>query len=155
MRVWRICRRRFSKQAFNGEGARRLGGRWNYPGETLVYASSTLSLAALETFVNLSPAKIPLDLVCLEANLPDNLSTERVELSSLSRDWRTTPAPTALQDIGSAWLRSLRTVALFVPSAVIPEEFNVLLNPVHPDFESLKIGRPQRFQFDPRMWKRK
>lgn len=154
MRVWRICRRRFARDAFDGQGARRLGGRWNYPGEAVVYTSATLSLAALEMFVNLSPAKYPADLVSLEANLPDDILTERVELGSLPRNWRATPSPIALQDVGSQWIASRRTAVLYVPSAVIPEDFNVLLNPANPDFQRLQIGRPRRFQFDVRMWKR-
>ena len=153
MRVRRICHRRFARRAFDGEGSRTWGGRWNLPGQSLVYASPALSLASLELFVNLAPAAVPEELVAVEAALPEDVVTERIEVISLPSNWRTSPPPIELQEIGSTWLQSRRTAVLFVPSAVIPEEFNVLINPAHPDFAKLQVGRPRRFQFDPRMWK--
>jgi RES domain-containing protein len=154
MQVWRICRRRCAKRAYDGEGARRFGGRWNRRGDALAYASPTLSLAALELFVNLATARVPKDLVAVPANFPDELMTERWEAAELPRDWmHTSPLPEAIQNLGSEWIASLRTAVLLVPSVVIPEEFNVLLNPAHPDYARLEIGRPRRFEFDRRMWK--
>jgi RES domain-containing protein len=80
--------------------------------------------------------------------------TEKWEIAALPRNWRlSTPPPTELQNLGSDWIRSLRTAVLLVPSAMIPEEFNVRLNPAHPDYARLEVGRPRRFQFDTRMWK--
>jgi RES domain-containing protein len=153
MQIWRICGRRYAKSAYDGKGARRLGGRWNRRGDPLVYASPTLSLASLELFVNLRPARIPPDLVAVPAILPDDVSSECWKIASLPRNWRNLPAPEKLQDLGSDWIRSLRTAVLFVPSVVIPEEFNILLNPVHPDYAKLQVGRSHKFQFDARMWK--
>jgi RES domain-containing protein len=72
----------------------------------------------------------------------------------LPPDWRTYPAPDRLKDLGTAWIRDGRTVALVVPSAIIPREHNVLLNPVHPDFPRIRIGPASPFAFDPRLWKR-
>jgi RES domain-containing protein len=155
MQVWRICRRRYAKRAFDGKGAREYGGRWNRRGDVVAYASSTLSLAALELFVNLVPARVPKDLVAIAADIPDGVSIEQWEVSTLSRNWtQTAPLPEILQDLGSEWIRSQRTAVLLVPSVVIPEEFNVLLNPTHADYARFEVGRPRRFQFDPRMWKR-
>jgi len=153
MQIWRICSRRYAKRAYDGRGARRLGGRWNRRGDALVYASPTLSLASLELFVNLSPAKVPPNLVAVPAILPDDVRSERWEIASLPPNWRDVPLPNILQHRGFEWIHSLRTAVLFVPSVVIPEEFNVLLNPGHSDYAKLEIGRPRKFQFDTRMWK--
>lgn len=155
MQIWRICRRRYAKRAFDGEGSRRAAGRWNLRGDSLIYASPTLSLAALEAFVNLNAAKVPTDLVAIPGSIPDEVPRERWEVSSLPRNWRDRSLPLSLQQLGSAWIRSRRTAVLLVPSAIIPEEFNTLLNPAHPEFHELQVGRPQRFLFDARMWKRK
>jgi RES domain-containing protein len=74
--------------------------------------------------------------------------------AQLGRDWRQYPAPERLAELGSRWLRERRTAVLIVPSAVIPHENNYLLNPRHPSFRNIRIGRPERFVFDARMWKR-
>jgi RES domain-containing protein len=153
MQLWRVCARRYAKRAYDGRGARRLGGRWNHRGEALVYAAPTLSLASLELFVNLRPARVPRELVAVPATLPDDVSSAICDAASLPRSWRDVPAPQALQDLGSEWIRSLRTAVLLVPSVVIPEEFNILLNPAHPEFAKLQVGQPRKFQFDARMWK--
>jgi RES domain-containing protein len=154
MQIWRICRRRFAKRAYNGEGARLAGGRWNHRGELVAYASPALSLAALELFVNLRPPHVPDDLVSVPAILPDDVTSERWEVKPLPKNWRDAEPPPALRDLGSEWIHSLRTAVLFVPSVVVPEEFNVLLNPAHPEFTKLQVGQPRKFQFDARMWKR-
>jgi RES domain-containing protein len=105
-------------------------------------------------FVNLKPPDIPHDLVAVPAILPDDVASERWEVNSLPSGWRDAEPPPALRELGSDWIRSLRTAAVFVPSVVIPEEFNVLLNPAHPEFAKLQVGKPRKFQFDARMWKR-
>lgn len=152
MRVWRICTRQHA--AFDGEGARRYGGRWNHRGTAVVYTSESLSLAALEFFVNLDTDLSPRNLVAVAANLPEDLRIERIVLGDLPRGWRRYPAPEILQDIGMAWVAGGTTAVRSVPSAVIPEERNYLLNPVHPEFKRIRLGEPQPFHFDPRIWKR-
>ena len=153
IRVWRICARKFAKTAFSGDGARLYGGRWNPSGTAVVYTASALSLAALELFVNLDPEEIPSGLVAIEATIPDDVPIHTIEAASLPRHWRRYPAPVALQSIGADWIAAAHTAVLSVPSTVIPEERNYLLNPAHPDFHRLKIGPPAPFHFDPRMWK--
>jgi RES domain-containing protein len=152
--VWRILPRRRLPHAFDGEGARRFGGRWNHPGVRMVYTSETLSLAALEVFVHLDPEDAPDDLVAVSAELPAGVDVARLEPTALPADWRSYPGPESLRDLGSAWVGEGRTVALRVPSAVIPQEFNVLLNPGHPAFTRIRPRQPTPFSFDPRMWKR-
>jgi RES domain-containing protein len=150
--VWRITSTRHAGHAFDGEGARLYGGRWNRPGVPLVYCSATLSLAALEYFVHLEPGLSP-SLVTVAAEIPASLAVEVRDIESLPADWRSYPAPERLKDLGSAWARSGSTAVLFVPSAVIPHEQNVLLNPLHPDFLKIKLHDAELFSFDPRMWK--
>lgn len=151
--IWRIVAGRHRGHAFDGEGARQHGGRWNHPGTPAVYAASHLSLAALELFVHVDPDTLPDDLVAVPACLPEALEIEELPPSELPANWRAYPAPEAIQEIGDAWLRSLAAPALLVPSAVLPQENNLLLNPQHPDVRRIEIGRPEPFGFDPRMWK--
>lgn len=150
--VWCIVAGRHREHAFDGEGARLYGGRWNHPGTPAVYAASHLSLAALELFVHVDPDTVPDDLVAIPARLPEALEIEALPPSELPANWRAYPAPETVQAIGDTWLRSLSAPALLVPSAVLPRESNVLLNPEHPDFRRIEIGTPEQFSFDPRMW---
>lgn len=152
-RVWRLCRRRYAARAFDGEGARLYGGRWNTPGVAVVYASATVSLAALEAFVHLDGEDAPADLVVIPVEIPDALAVRELTPDELPRNWRATPAPAALQQLGNKWARAIETLVLLVPSAVVPQEQNYILNPAHPDASRLKIGTPEPFSFDPRMWK--
>jgi RES domain-containing protein len=112
-----------------------------------------LSLAALECFVNLDTDLSPRNLVAVAADVPESLRLERIGLGGLPEGWRRYPAPESLQDIGTAWVARGSTAILSVPSAVIPEERNYLLNPVHPEFKRIRLGEPKPFHFDPRMWK--
>ncbi|MBI5316431.1 MAG: RES domain-containing protein [Nitrospirae bacterium] len=153
MRVWRIIPKLHLSQAFDGEGARQFGGRWNRIGTRVVYTSATLSLAALEFFVNLDRDTEPDQLVAISADIPDDLRIGHIEVSDLPKNWRSYPVPEELQDFGTAWVASASTAMLVVPSAVIPDERNYLLNPAHPDFKRLRLNRPEAFHFDPRMWK--
>jgi RES domain-containing protein len=152
MRLWRICRAIHAASAFSGEGARLYGGRWNSQGVRAVYTSPSLALAAIETFVHLEPNLRPDDLVSLETALPDNVRTERIDLKSLPRKWYEL-RDESLRTFGDGWIRAGRTIALHVPSAAIRGEWNVLLNPEHSDFRKLKIQKPNRFEFDLRMYR--
>jgi RES domain-containing protein len=153
MILWRICKEVRAGTAFDGEGARRFPGRWNHRGVPMVYCTTALSLAALEVFVHLDPDDLPDDLVATRAELPDDLLPEVVDVATLPAGWNRTPGPTTLQDIGSAWVTASRSVALSVPSAIIPAERSVLLNPGHPDLVRIVRHPPERFIFDPRMRK--
>ncbi len=152
MELWRICRKVHAREAFSGEGARRYGGRWNSPGVLMVYTSSSLALAAVETFVNLEPNLRPDDLVSIQAELPDELARERLELKSLPQNWFEL-RDESLRRFGDGWIRNNSTVALQVPSAAIHGEWNVLLNPAHGDFAKIRIQKPQPFKFDLRMFR--
>ena len=151
MQVWRICSRKHRR--FDGEGARRHGGRWNHTGTSVVYVSGSLSLAALELFVHVDIDTAPNDLVAIQVDIPDTLTIETIKIESLPRDWRRYPGAEDLKDVGTAWASKASTAILAVPSAVIPEERNYLLNPVHRDFKRIRLRKPVTFRFDVRMWK--
>lgn len=152
MRFWRICRRRYAAQAASGEGAGLVGGRWNSRGVRVVYASTSLALAAVETFVNLEPNLQPKDLVSIEGEIPGRLEIGKLDTEELAARWHET-RDESLRRFGDQWIRAGRTVALLVPSAAIPGEWNVLLNPAHPDFSKIRFREAQQFEFDARMFR--
>ena len=120
----------------------------------VVFASATLSLAALERFVHTDSDLEPMDLVAIPVEINDDVAVESVDVETLPADWRTFPPPPALARIGEQWLRASRTAVLSVPSVIIPHERNLVLNPSHREFAQLSIGRSEPFSFDPRLWKK-
>jgi RES domain-containing protein len=152
MLLWRICRRRYAASAWTGAGARLFGGRWNSPGTSVVYTSTSLALAAVETFVHLEPNLQPDDLVSIAVECPDGLPVSRIEPAALPSDWARR-RDDSLREFGDGWLRAAKTVALHVPSAAIHGEWNVLLNPAHPDFRRIRSQPPRPFEFDLRMFR--
>lgn len=152
MQIWRLCRAKFAAQAFNGEGARRFGGRWNSPGVPMVYASSSLALAAIELFVHLEPNLQPDDMVAIAATLPEGEPAEKLAPETLPADWWTDDFE-PLRAIGDTWIREKRSLAIEVPSAALRVEWNVLLNPLHPRIAEIQIEKPQPFHFDARMFR--
>ncbi len=151
MRFWRICRRRYASEAASGEGARLYGGRWNSRGLRMVYASTSLALAAVETFVNLEPNLRPVDLVSIEGEIPKSLKIDRLDQSLLPKTWYAT-RDESLRRFGDEWVKAGKTVGLIVPSAAIRGEWNVLLNPAHADFRKITLEEPRAFEFDVRMF---
>ena len=152
MRCWRIVKARRADEALSGQGARIYGGRWNHAGLSLVYASTSLSLAALEVFVHLDRYDTGLRFTAIELNVPDT-STEVLDERSLPDDWRTFPAPDVCKEIGTRWAREQRSLALLVPSIIVPQEHNVLISCDHPMFNSVRVASTHDFAFDPRLWK--
>lgn len=149
--AWRITKRRWAEQAFDGEGARRYGGRWNSPGSRMVYVAQSRSLAILELLVHLGDARTLVDsYVLLEVTFPTSV-TMWVDVADLPPDWAATPAPAALATLGDRWLENGRSAALMVPSAVCPGEHNWLLAPGHRDFRRIRVGKPQRLQLEARL----
>ncbi|WP_295398860.1 RES domain-containing protein [uncultured Thiocystis sp.] len=147
--VWRITTAPFAAQAFSGEGARQYGGRWNPKGLPVVYTAASPSLALLEMLVQDAPLRARY--VLIPAQLPEDLAETRIEIAQLPKDWRTIGTRDALQALGHRWLCSRETAVLNVPSAVVPVERNILLNPAHPDFACLLIGEPQSLETDTRL----
>jgi len=112
-----------------------------------------LSLAALELLVHVDRDLLPSDLVQIEIDLPDDLPLEQIKAARLPSTWRRYPAPAALQRIGAAFVERGKTAVLRVPSAVIPDEDNCLLNPAHPAIAGVKIVGRRSFVLDARLGK--
>ena len=148
--AWRIVKSRRARSAFDGEGARLYGGRWNSPGTRVVYAAGSVSLAVLEILVHLEDAEILSSYSLCAVEFADGL-IEPLDRSGLPADWRSYPAPPGLRRIGDAWVRGGSSVILEVPSAVVERESNYLINPEHPDFASVNVGEPEPFGLDPRL----
>lgn len=147
LQAWRIVKEKHAATAFSGEGAAIAGGRWNSRGVRVVYASSTLSLAALESLVHLNPPVL-FKYVAFQIEFPDDLITSP---RSLPGDWALEPPSPSSKAIGDVWARAGQSAVLAVPTVIVPVETNYLLNPLHPDFKKISIGRPQPFAFDPRL----
>jgi RES domain-containing protein len=148
--VWRLNARRFSRAALSGNGAFRYGGRWNLPGTRVVYCAESRALAALEALIHVEDIE---DLCTVEWQATAiTLSSAAIERPlRYPQSWRTYPYTSSTQRFGSTWAQNQHSVALRVPSAVVPGEFNYLINPMHPDFAKLRIERPEPFRFDPRL----
>jgi RES domain-containing protein len=131
------------------EGARLYGGRWNHKGTALVYAASHASLAVLEALVH--SETLPANMVLVAYDVPA-APAPRVRLpASLPRDWAAYPFPKVTQDLGTTWAKSRAELALRVPSAVVPNEMNWLMNPHHPAIAKVKATVFGPFSFDRRL----
>ena len=148
--AWRIVKRKRARAAFTGEGARLYEGRWNSAGVAIVYTAASQSLAALEMVVHLESSELLDRYVVFEVGIDESL-VARVDPSQLPRNWRADPPSVKVREVGDAWARAGASVVLQVPSAILPAEHNFLLNPRHPDFRRLVIGKPSPFRFDPRL----
>lgn len=151
MRVWRICRAPYAADALAGRGGLVTSGRWHTRGKPIVYTAQSLALAALEVLVHVDKLTVPPDLVQVEVDVPDDLLIERLDVAKLPRDWRRYPAPAMLRRLGDAWLAAGATPVLRVPSSVITEESNFLLNPAHPDAVRITVMGTRRFAYDARL----
>jgi RES domain-containing protein len=151
--AWRIVKARHAAGAFDGEGARVEGGRWNSPGASVVYTSQSAALAALEMLVHLGRASILPAYVLIPCTFDEALVT-RLDRKRLPKHWRSYPAPPELQLIGDDWVKSDTSAVMEVPSAVIETDSNYLLSPQHRDFSAIRVMDPQPFEFDLRLLQR-
>lgn len=136
------------EQAFAGLGGVYASGRWHTQGRRIVYASASLALASLEKLVHAHSLRALTQLNYFEITLPDPLIEQAREYPA---DWNCDPVTAASQMYGDRWLAEQRSPALLVPSAIIPVEYNCLLNPSHPAFDTRWIGGPMPFDYDPRI----
>lgn len=147
---WRIVKAKYASTAFNGDGARIAGGRWNSRGRSVVYTSESAALAALELLVHLGRSRSLPDYVIFSCSFGERL-VETIRSEDLPRNWRSYPAPAKLARLGNAWLREQRSAVLRVPSAVIETESNYLFNPYHKQFGRISISEPEPFELDLRL----
>lgn len=152
MRVFRIVTEARIADAFNGEGARLYGGRWNPKGWPLVYAAATRSLALLEMLTQDQP--LHARYAFIPAELPAGVRVKHLTHRDLPTGWRAATARSHLQEVGRDWLAGGESLVLSVPSAVLPQEQNFLLNPVHPQFGRIRIATAETLDTDSRLLRR-
>ena len=152
MKIFRLARTEFRRSLWSGEGGLHVDGRWHVAGRRVVYAAQSLSLAQLEVLVHISNRRQMPQLVYGEADVPDNLSLEVIEVAGLPDNWRQfAPYDSQTQRIGTDWLKRQTSAVLQVPSAISAAEWNFLLNPAHPEFSRIQLGKVRRFEMDPRV----
>lgn len=149
IRVFRIATPAHVVDAFSGEGARLFGGRWNPRGWSLVYTAATRSLALLEMLAQDQP--LHARYAFIPAVLPAGVRMTRLGAAELPPQWRRPAARSRLQQLGREWLERGDSAVLSVPSAVLPQEQNFLLNPHHPHFARITVGKPEALDTDSRL----
>ncbi len=155
--VWRIATdtKTYEADDLSGAGAKNTGGRWNEAGDALVYTSESRAPACLETVVHLNAGGLPLNRYLVSVTIPAtvwaNAQTETP--GSLPVGWDADPAGRASIQFGTAWIRSMASALLKVPSVIVPEEGNVLINPLHPDSRAIIAVKLRKWLYDPRLTK--
>ncbi len=139
----------------SGKGAEITGGRWNAKGAPAIYTASTRSLACLETVVHFNAGGLPLNRYLVEIVVPDSVWAAAVveSVSTLPIGWDAEPPGRVSLDLGTSWLRAKSSALLAVPSVIVPEELNVLINPLHPDSPAITARKVRRWLYDPRLIK--
>jgi len=152
MKVYRVVPSSRAKD-LSGEGARRHGGRWNSPGVPMIYTAASASLAVLETLVHMSLSVFPENLVMVTLELPEG-PVQTLDPNQLPENWATYPASAEVNEIGDTWAKNETSLGLLVPSAVLPQENNLIINPRHPQADSVKIVDIAPYQVDRRLLKK-
>lgn len=145
---YRIVQSHWAASALDGEGARKYGGRWNAPGLPAVYLAESRALAVLEILVHAPREALRLEWRVIEVDVPGEWMED---LGKPPAGWRDQPTSDGARGVGNAWLRSFRSLALRVPSVIVPEECALLLNPLHPKMAALRSSGAKVFSFDPRL----
>lgn len=148
--TWRIVDAAYADDVFSGEGARLHPARWHLPGHRVVYTAGSLSLATLELIVNTPRARLLANYVVASCTFPQ-VVVDELDESRLGPDWRDYPPTRATQQLGVDWLLSRSSAVLSVPSAVIPNERNYLVNPEHEHFRSIDCSISRPFDIDLRL----
>jgi RES domain-containing protein len=149
MVLYRIANCNYIKD-LTGTGARLYGGRWNSEGKSMVYLASSRALAVLEVLVHLPPLLLPYNFCLAEIEVPDK-NILNLDISTLPDNWKDVSPPAELKRIGNRFIKETKHLVMRVPSSVIPQEFNYLLNPWHTDIKKVKIISTSPFSFDDRL----
>ena len=152
MEAFRLSRQKFAG-ALSGKGAAIRGARWNSVGIEIIYTASNRSLAMAEVAVHLTLATIPDDYMMLTIFIPDDTSMQKVDVGTLPDGWNAFPHPSTTQTIGDQFIGANKFCVLQIPSAVTQGDYNLLINPFHPQFASIKIIDTVKFPFDKRIFK--
>lgn len=151
MKVYRITKKIHAKD-IKGTGSFMVGGRWNSRGKYMTYTSSSISLSMLENIAHFNKNSQPEDFCLVTIEIPTN-SYKKYELNELSSGWDEMPLSSYSKALGDEWLNSMESLAVYVPSVMNPKEYNILLNPLHPEFKKVKIVSVEPWPFDPRLIK--
>ena len=152
MEAYRLSREKFAA-SLSGKGAALKGARWNSIGVELIYTASNRSLAMAEVAVHFTLATLPSDYMMTTIFIPDDISLQKLNVSDLPTDWNTFPHPSTTQTIGDQFIADNKFCILQIPSAVTQGDYNLLINPNHPDFKRIKIIATDKFPFDKRIFK--
>jgi RES domain-containing protein len=151
MRVFRLVRKKYGIE-LSGKGAALSGNRWNSKGTELIYCADSRALAMAEVAVHLSLSILPKDYVMVEIEIPSTISIATLAKDDLPANWSSFPHVLDTQQIGDAFVANRKDCILKVPSAVVPGDFNFLINPHHPDFSAIRIVGQEDFPFDSRLF---
>ena len=149
--AFRIGKTKFADSFLDGEGSYKYGGRWNSRRKRVVYTAESLSLATLEIVVHFDAAQVRAGYSFATARFSEKQVLFVEDLAELPKNWRDSPAPLQVQDIGDAWVQSASSLVLRVPTTLLPIGFNYLINVKHPDFSKLKIGESRPLSLDERL----
>ncbi|HMT30202.1 MAG TPA: RES family NAD+ phosphorylase [Bacteroidia bacterium] len=150
MILFRLCREIYSRD-LTGKGAEKSGGRWNSKGNPMLYTSETRALCLAEMMVNLPINLIPKDFSMVSIFVPDELRIQTLNLEHLPADWNLFPHSRSTQKLGDDFIYEGKFIALRVPSVVVPLEYNVVINPRHPEIDRVKITEVNAFSIDARL----
>ena len=151
MIVYRITKKKYITD-LTGTGARLYGGRWNKKGVSILYTSETRALATVEYLVHVPLSMVPDDLSIASIQIPDGITAKAISTSNLPVDWKNYPAPAELSELGNRWALTNGSLLLRVPSAVVEHEFNILINPAHPDIRHVFITYIEDYKLDSRLF---
>ncbi len=155
--LWRVARETvaYSADDVSGAGAAKLGNRWNHVGTPMVYSATHISLAALELAAHVGKLAVIRNLFLVRITVPVDIWDARQTTTSktMPAAWLAVPAGKASMDFGTAWAKSKVSTLLEVPSVIIPEETNVVINPTHPDAAKISASIVRQFVFDSRLKK--
>ena len=155
MLVYRIDRKKYLKDTLKGIGASMSSSfRWNSEHTRMVYTSESRALALLEITAHLNGVmEIPTDRYLVEIEIPDALKIQTLSIADLPKNWNAHPPSVFTQNLGDSFVQKLKAPVLKVPSSIVPQEFNLLINPYHPEAHKIKIISKERLAFDPRIFK--
>jgi RES domain-containing protein len=151
MIVFRLAKAKYSND-LSGRGAEKSGGRWNSRGIAMVYTSETRALCTTEVAVHTPLGILPKEYVLVSINIPDDIKIHTLSVKSLPSDWNSIPHSGTTQDLGDLFVSSNNFAVMKVPSAVVPGDFNFLINPSHPKAVKVKIVEVVPFDFDQRLF---
>ena len=152
--VWRIAvdAPAYAADDVSGIGAKITGGRWNSPGKPVVYCASNIALATLETVHALRSGTLPFNRYLVRIAIPDAVWNKKQLLDPPPAGWDAIPASITSRTTGDAWLAAGATALLLVPSVIVPNECNVLINPRHGDAAAIRATTVRRWTYDPRFF---